>query len=447
MFGENLAALFLLYVRPVAAISRILDRGKLWFAILVALAVSGLVHTPSMFVPLDPVHRASRTKAATAEQMAKDTPPTPPVASPTQSADSGDDEELAGTASAPGLFLGALFQWTGMMPGSFFAPLGALAVAFIPVIVCVRAAMGFGSFSIIMRRDYLALLMLMLFIWAGCYLPVTAAGFLIGFTPVMMIFYGAGAVYFALMAAMGLRTMLGIDFAPALGLAIVGCVGAVLGLAIFEVAGPLRSYALSPFLLYYAYIMFASDMRSLGDGLRSRQHMRQQLEISTNNPRDADAHYQLGLIYQNRRQFTEAISRFKRSIEIDPKEADPQYQMGRIARQQKRIDEAIGYLATAVALDDKLSQSEVWRELGAAYFDAGKTDEAAVALAKFVDRRPYDPEGLYYYGRALAKLGRGNEARESFQTAIESVKTMPPHRRAEVRQWGRAAKSELGEIG
>jgi tetratricopeptide (TPR) repeat protein len=433
MFGENLAALFLLYARPVAAISRILDRGKLWFAIVAALAISAAVHAPFMKFA-DQVEHDSQ---AAVHQQA------PPAAA----VHDEESDEPGKAFQGAGLLAAAAFKWAGIFPGGFIAPLGALAFAFIPVIVAVRAATGFGSFSVLMRRDYLALLMCMLFIWAAAYLPVAAVGMLAGFGGAQFIFGIAGAVYFAIMAALGLRTMLGIDYPPALGLSIVGCAGAVLGLMVFEVAGPLRSYALSPFLLYYAYIMFASDMRSLGDGLRSRQHMRQQLEISTNNPRDADAHYQLGLIYQNRRQFTEAISRFKRSIEIDPKEADPQYQLGRIARQQKRIDEAIGYLTTAAALDDKLAQSDVWRELGAAYFEAGKTEEAAAALAKFTDRRPYDPEGLYWYGRALAKLGRNKEARENFETAIESVKTMPPHRRAEVRQWGRAAKSELGKIG
>jgi cytochrome c-type biogenesis protein CcmH/NrfG len=428
MFGENLAALFLLYVRPVAAISRILDGGKLWFAILAALAVSAAVHYPSL-------RPASPARVA--------------IEHPTTGVPAPDDESsgVPGGSAATGFLVEAVFQWTGFMPGAFIAPLGGLAMGFIPVIVAIRAAAGFGSFSVLMRRDYLTLLMCMLFLWAAVYLPVALIEVMADVGAAHFFACVAGSLGFALMAALGLRTMLGIDFGPAVGLAVAGSIGGILGLMVWEVAGPLRSFALSPFILYYAYIMFASDMRSLGDGLRSRQHMRQQLEISTNNPRDADAHYQLGLIYQNRRQFTEAISRFKRSIEIDPKEADPHYQLGRIARQQKRIDEAIGYLTTAVALDDKLSQSEVWRELGAAYFDAGKTDEAAVALAKFVDRRPYDPEGLYYYGRALAKLGQGNEAKEHFQTAIESVKTMPPHRRAEVRQWGRAAKSELGKVG
>jgi tetratricopeptide (TPR) repeat protein len=452
LFGENVAALLLLYVRPVAAISRILDHGRLWFAIVAALGVSVLVHLPESTMSLQTHAVAIKREApAEAERAAK--------GGATRGAQKEDDEDRAQdrdgaggeepkTSVVAGIIALAALRWIELLPGSFIAPIGALAVAFLPVVVFVRAASGLGSFSVLMRRDYLTMLMCLLFAWAAAYLPIALAIFVVtGIGPWIMAFYFAGGVYFTVLAALGLRTMLGVNFAPAAGLAVVGSIGAILGLAIYEIAGPLRSYAMSPFLLYYAYILFASDMRSLGEGLRSRQHLRNQLEIATNNPRDADAHYQLGLIYQNRRQYTEAIARFKRAVEIDPAEADPHFQLGRIAREQKRVEDAIGYLATAALLDDKLGQSEVWRELGTAYFQAGKLEEAAAALKKFTDRRPYDPEGLYWYGKTLASLGRGGEAREMFERAIEAVKTMPRHRRAEVRTWGGQAKSELRKVG
>src|SRR5690242_9001712 len=50
MLGENLVALFQLYFKPGAAISKILDRGKLWFALLAALGVSFLMHSPLAIV-------------------------------------------------------------------------------------------------------------------------------------------------------------------------------------------------------------------------------------------------------------------------------------------------------------------------------------------------------------------------------------------------------------
>lgn len=36
-------------------------------------------------------------------------------------------------------------------------------------------------------------------------------------------------------------------------------------------------------------------------------------------------------------------------------------------------------------------------------------------LADYVERRPYDPDGLYYYGQALEELGRISEAREMYE--------------------------------
>jgi Flp pilus assembly protein TadD len=444
VFGENLAALFMLYARPVAAISRILDRGRLWFAIVAALIVSALVHIPQVGVagPMFPEMRGPA--------MSREAPEVDQAAGNLAADGEGDSGGASKTSAAVGMLALAALQWIELLPGGFIAPLGALAVVFLPLIIFVRAATGFGSFSVLMRRDYSTMLMCMLFAWAAAYLIIAAAVAMLvatGIGPWIAVVYIAGGIYFMVLAALGLRTVLGINFAPAAGVVVLGSVGAVLGLAIYDIAGPLRYYAMSPFLLYYAYMLFASDMRSLGEGLRSRQHLRQQLEIATNNPRDADAHYQLGLIYQQRRQTTEAIARFKRAVEIDPAEADPHFQLGRIAREQKRIEEAIGYLTTAASLDDKLGQSDVWRELGAAHFEAGKMEEAAAALAKFTDRRPYDPEGLYWYGKALANLGRGGEAREMFERAIEAVKTMPRHRRAELRQWGSAAKSELRKVG
>jgi tetratricopeptide (TPR) repeat protein len=181
-------------------------------------------------------------------------------------------------------------------------------------------------------------------------------------------------------------------------------------------------------------------LRSFGDGLRSRQHFQQQLEISTNNPHDGDAHYQLGLIYQKRLQYTDAISRFEKAIAIDPDAADAHLQLGVIARGQKRFDDAIRHLQTAAKIDDKLAQSDVWRELGASYLGASRTEEALAALKKYTDRRAYDPEGLYWYGIALKQKGLTAEAQEMFDRCIEAVKTMPSHRRAQVREWSTRAK-------
>ncbi len=387
---ENLIAFLLLYVKPVAAISRIIDQGRLWFAVLAALGVSLLLHAP------DAPERGAST---------------------------------------------ALLQFVSYSPGSYFAALAIVAFLLVPAIILVRAVSGFGSFGVLMNSDYLSLLICILMSWAAAYLPLAVFRFATDLRIPWLYF--AANLYFGVLAALAVRTIFGTGFGAALGMIAVGWVAAVLGAVLFAVLGPARNYLMSPLLLYYAYAMFARDVRSFGDGLRSRQHLRRQLEFATNNPRDADAHYQLGLIYQKRRQYTEALARFQRAVEIDPGEADAHLQLGRIAREQGRFEDAIRHLKIAAGLDDKLAMSDVWRELGAALFGASRLEEAAAALGKYTERRAYDPEGLYWYGKTLERLGREVEAKELFERCIEAVKTMPSHRRAHVRKWGGLAKAEL----
>jgi hypothetical protein len=69
--------------------------------------------------------------------------------------------------------------------------------------------------------------------------------------------------------------------------------------------------------------------------------------------------------------------------------------------------------------------------------------EAKDALAKFIDRRPYDPEGLYYYGKTLEQLEQRDEAREVFARCVEAVKTMPSYRYREQRKWDKLARDRL----
>jgi len=437
MVRENLTALFLLYIRPVTAISRILDHGRLWFALLAALGVSLVLHIPavSMLEQVNTMTKAQQRRAAVPAPRAAPAP-------------AGTEEEAPPPGpSGPGVLIEAAWSWIGF--AAFVAPLVGLALVFVPVVIFVRAVSGYGSFPVLMRSDYMSLVLCGLMSWAAAYLPLAVVAAAIGMHinwAMLLPAFIVTNVYFAVLAALSIRTLLGIGFGPALGLAVIGCVAAVFGTALTDFAGPMKYYMMSPFLLYYGYSMFGSDVRSLGDGLRGRQHLQQQLEIATTNPRDADAHYQLGLVYQKRRQYSEAIARFQKAIEIDPTESEAQFQLGRIAREQGRFDDAIRYLKTAAGLNDKLASSEVWRELGAAYLGLSRFEEAVAALEKYTQRRSYDPEGLYWYGEALAGLGRNAGAREAFGQCVEAVDTMPKHRRAEVRKWKGLAKTELSGL-
>jgi tetratricopeptide (TPR) repeat protein len=378
MLGEQLRLLLLLYIRPVRAASQIIDRGRIWFAVCVALVV--VLSS-----------RVSRT-VGTVELIA------------------------------------------------------AIVLAFVPVVILFMTVYrSRESFPVTLRRDYLTLLNCVLLSLAAAFLPLAVLSRLFLFSQynLALVLLVASVVYFLVLVACSVRTLWGTGAWVAVVASVMGAGAMVGGMIAFGLLGSLMYYLASPFLLYYAYILLGSDVRSLGEGLRARQHLRQQLDIATMNPRDGDAQYQLGLIYQQRHQYDEAKKRFARAAEIDAREADPVFQLGRIALEEDRLDDSIELLRRAAALDDKCCSHEVWRDLGVAYYRSGRLEEARLALSKFVERRSYDPEGLYWYGKTLLELGQPSEARQQFEQCREAVETMPKNRRRQLAKWKRLAGAEL----
>lgn len=137
------------------------------------------------------------------------------------------------------------------------------------------------------------------------------------------------------------------------------------------------------------------------------------------------------------------MARFQKAVAIDPSETDAHFQLGRIAREQGRLRDALAHFQTVVLQDEKHSQSEVLRELGGLYVSVRQYADAQHELAIYVERRPYDPEGLYYYGRALEGLGQTAEAREMYHRAVEADRTAPRYRRRVTAPWSRTAQKQM----
>jgi tetratricopeptide (TPR) repeat protein len=199
----------------------------------------------------------------------------------------------------------------------------------------------------------------------------------------------------------------------------------------------------SPFILLMLFLLLRGYFSGIVSGQRARAAFKQNLEAATINPRDSSAHYNLGLIHQNRGELDQARERFHRAIDIDPDEVDAHYQLGRIARAQNRLAEAIKHFEEVVQRDQFHSQNEIWREIGATYVAAGQYADARDALEKFVDRRTNDPEGLYLMGRAHAGLGDNQEATTSMQACIEAVKTAPAYKYRTEKRWLHEAQQFL----
>lgn len=320
--------------------------------------------------------------------------------------------------------------------------LAPLALLFVPVAVMIAAAwLGRGSASVALQRDYAPMLACVLLAWAAANLPVVVAAYA---APAYAMWARiAGIAYFAVLAAFAVRTVAGASFVQAAVTTLGGLAAAVGGYFAWGQLGGIPYFFLSPFVLIWLYPLIRSNVDSVSGGLRSRQNFRRNLEAATLNPRDADAHYQLGLIYQERRNFTEALARFERAVEIDPSDPLPRYQLGLIAREQGDMKMALTHLAEAYRLDPKLSSHEVIRDLGATNLELGNVPLALQQLEYYVERREYDPQGLYWLGRAYKALNRSEDAKTAFERAIDAARTAPAHLRRQAAKWGSQARSEL----
>src|ERR1039458_10360436 len=153
-----------------------------------------------------------------------------------------------------------------------------------------------------------------------------------------------------------------------------------------------------------------------------------------------------GLIHQQRHQYTEATARFQKAIAIDPTLTDAHFQLGRMAREQGRLRDALAHFQTVIGQDERHSFSETLRELGGIYVAARQYADARNEFAIYTERRPYDPEGLYYYGQSLEGLAETAAARDAYARAVEADRTAPRYRRRYTARWSRLAQKQLGKL-
>jgi tetratricopeptide (TPR) repeat protein len=245
---------------------------------------------------------------------------------------------------------------------------------------------------------------------------------------------------FSVWAVLALRTVFRLSWFRAL---IVVMVSGTLLLPAYKLIPIVGTILASPFLLLMLFLLLRGYVGEFTRTQRARESFRQNLEAATLNPADASAHYNLGLIHQQRGELEQARERFERAVQIDEDEIDAHYQLGRIARQQKRLADAVKHFEQVVSRDRSHAQNEIWREVGATYLDAGQFEDARNALEQFLEHRPSDPEALYLMGRAHAGLGHQREATSSMQACIEAVKTAPAYKYRADKRWLNEAQQFL----
>lgn len=443
---ETLKLLFLIYVRPSFAFSEIMDRGSWLVAAGIAFVVAILFFF-TVNARLDAAYRMLSVSDYYDEVYYSEIDPA--IAERREAEALKNYQDAVRNKRNVPIVGDRFFSFFSFSPTSFYQPVIAISLFYVPfVVLCVSLLAGIASFGLLLRRDYAVVATCTLLAWAAAHLPFAIAGVLlysVALDPsTWFLFWVASGAIFGILMTFAIRTVFGTTYPIALLTVALSWIAFPISMYVTQAIGP---WLLSPFLLILALFYFGGflggEVRGFGNSFRQRQSLKRFLQNATVNPRDADAHVQLGIIYLERRQESRAVEHFTKAIEIDREEIDANYELGRIARHRKELQTALDHFAIVVEQNEKFRLSEIWREIGATYLDAGMLDPAYEALEKFVNRRPVDPEGLYYFGKLLRAKGETERAREMFESAVESARTSPYFRSRQLGQWAKLAQKEL----
>jgi tetratricopeptide (TPR) repeat protein len=129
-------------------------------------------------------------------------------------------------------------------------------------------------------------------------------------------------------------------------------------------------------------------------------------EVIAQFPDLAPAHYNLGFVYQRKKDWKGAEAAYKRVTELEPMKSDSFIALAAVRELDGRVDEAAaGLLAAAPAFEQ---DARFQYALGLTASNAGKSAESEAAFQKAAALDPANPEPLFYL--ATVAVGRNKVA-------------------------------------
>ncbi|MGZ5498210.1 MAG: tetratricopeptide repeat protein [Candidatus Aminicenantales bacterium] len=156
----------------------------------------------------------------------------------------------------------------------------------------------------------------------------------------------------------------------------------------------------------------------LDEQMTARLHLEKAVKI---NPSDVTGEMLLADIYSRQRDYTEAVSAYKKVTQLDPNRADAFYGLGNILLKQTQYKDAAEALEKAVALG--YAGKEVQMDLGGAYEAIPDFAKAAAAYEKYISLGPADAWAAYQrLGICRTNLGEYDAA---VAALLEAQKAQP----------------------
>jgi len=130
----------------------------------------------------------------------------------------------------------------------------------------------------------------------------------------------------------------------------------------------------------------------------------------------AQAFYNLGLVYGDENRLVDAITALNECIRLNQRYPEAHYNLGRMYDQAGRYAEAVESLQRAIKL--KPDYASAYNELGVVYCRLARYDEAVSALRRAVSYGPARPQFHGNLGTAYYLSGNYPEAIESLEEAV-----------------------------
>lgn len=151
-----------------------------------------------------------------------------------------------------------------------------------------------------------------------------------------------------------------------------------------------------------------------GSNLESAElYLKQALRFQSNNP---DILRLLGVIYAQRKQYSEALKYITDSLKAFPKNALALSNLGNIFLQIKEFDKALEAYDKSIKIDPKYE--EAWSNKGNALYQLKRYDEASSNYDKAISLSPNYAEAWSNKGNVLHQLKRYDEAIAHHNKAI-----------------------------
>jgi len=153
-------------------------------------------------------------------------------------------------------------------------------------------------------------------------------------------------------------------------------------------------------------------------------------EAVRRDPKNAEAHHYLGLIFMNLSEYDQAIGHLEQATKLDPHYTDAHNVLGVVYRETKQYDKALKEFQTALADRTYRTPEKIQLNLGNLYLDQGVLSEAQRSFEKAVSLNPKYLLGYIGLGTTYQRMGKPDLASAQYRKVIELAPNGPEAERA-----------------